>query len=244
MTTAGQSFQPIQMTREECSVFTRVSMGESRPMSTSRLVQLPPPWIILLRGKLSFTRAKVNEEEEGDNSKVTVDDDIEQLRVGDSDNLELKDVVADLYRENRFASEADFDGESLMEKLMSKWDEDEENESDEFEVGGIKETLAMLNDDEYHRSISEEDFSEVTSSSEEEETESDESSDSVVGNETTEDDKSTTDSDNHEVDDSIEKGDSDEKSSESDSANESLTWSEPTSDDSVDSNDTEDDYSD
>jgi len=190
------------------------------------------------------TRAKVNEEEEGDNSKVTVDDDIEQLRVGDSDNLELKDVVADLYRENRFASEADFDGESLMEKLMSKWDEDEENESDEFEVGGIKETLAMLNDDEYHRSISEEDFSEVTSSSEEEETESDESSDSVVGNETTEDDKSTTDSDNHEVDDSIEKGDSDEKSSESDSANESLTWSEPTSDDSVDSNDTEDDYSD
>jgi len=192
------------------------------------------------------TRAKVNEEEESVISKVIDDGHIEQLRgTVDSDDLEIKDVVADLYRENRFESEADFDGESLMEKLMTKWDEDEQNESDDFVVGGIKETLEMLNDDDYHRSISEVEFSEVTSSSEDEESESEGGYDSVVGNETTEDDdeSTTSHSDHNEFDDSIEKDDSDEGSSEIDSANESFTWSEPNSDDSVDSNETEDDYS-
>jgi len=193
------------------------------------------------------TRAKVNEEEEDSvDGKVIVDNDLEQLRGAvDSDDLEVKDVVADLYRENRFESEGDFDGESLIEKLMTKWDEDEENESDEFVVGGIKETLELLNDDDYHRSISEVEYSEVTSSSEDDESESDRSYDSVVGNDTTEDDDESTTSysDHNEIDDSIEKGDSDEGSSEIDSANESFTWSESNSDESVDNNETEDDYS-
>merc|ERR1712106_1169024 len=98
---------------------------------------------------------------------VSVDDeevdDVEKLREeGDvASDFEDKDVMANLYREGRFEEEGEFDGESLMEKLMSKWDEEEDIESDEIVLSGFKDTLELLNDEDYHRSVSEVDFAEA-----------------------------------------------------------------------------------
>merc|ERR1719369_116155 len=61
-------------------------------------------------------------------------DDLELLRIEDEDSSEYvdRDVMVDIYSQGRLESLSEFDGESLMDKLMSKWDEDEEAESDEM----------------------------------------------------------------------------------------------------------------
>lgn len=75
-------------------------------------------------------------------------DDLELLRIEDEDASEYadRDVMADLYCERRLESESfsEFDGESLMEKLMNKWDEDEEAESDEM----LDKALIRFSDEE------------------------------------------------------------------------------------------------
>jgi len=205
------------------------------------------------------TRAKLREEEEGGLSEMLVfvddeeGDDMEQLREeGDvASDLTDKDVMANLYREGRFEEEGEFDGESLMEKLMSKWDEEEDIESDEIVLSGFKDTLELLNDEDYHRSVSEVDFAEATNSSEENESfeESEECEiDSDDDEDVHESDGSLNDSDQHEVDESKEGGsdESEENSSESDgcgtdSCNESHSWSDQASDDHFEESD---DYSD
>jgi len=63
-------------------------------------------------------------------------DDIENLRIGDSDDNGMIDDELYLKR-LEFESVSEFDGESQIEKLLSKWDEEEsetedEEESDEF----------------------------------------------------------------------------------------------------------------
>ena len=205
------------------------------------------------------TRAKLREEEEGGLSEmlVSVDDeegdDVEKLREeGDvASDFEDKDVMANLYREGRFEEEGEFDGESLMEKLMSKWDEEEDIESDEIVLSGFKDTLELLNDEDYHRSVSEVDFAEATNSSEENESfeESEECGiESDDDEDVNESNVSLNDSDQHEVDESKEGGsdESEENSSESDgcgtdSCNESHSWSDQASDDHFEESD---DYSD
>jgi len=59
-------------------------------------------------------------------------DDLELLRIEDEDSSEYvdRDVMVDIYSQGRLESLSEFDGE--LEKLMSKWDEDEEAESDEM----------------------------------------------------------------------------------------------------------------
>jgi len=205
------------------------------------------------------TRAKLREEEEGGLSEMLVfvddeeGDDMEQLREeGDvASDLTDKDVMANLYREGRFEEEGEFDGESLMEKLMSKWDEEEDIESDEIVLSGFKDTLELLNDEDYHRSVSEVDFAEATNSSEENESfeESEECGiESDDDEDVNESNVSLNDSDQHEVDESKEGGsdESEESSSESDgcgtdSCNESHSWSDQASDDNFEESD---DYSD
>jgi len=205
------------------------------------------------------TRAKLREEEEGGLSEmlVSVDDeegdDVEKLREeGDvASDFEDKDVMANLYREGRFEEEGEFDGESLMEKLMSKWDEEEDIDSDEIVLSGFKDTLELLNDEDYHRSVSEVDFAEATNSSEENESfeESEECGiESDDDEDVNESNVSLNDSDQHEVDKSKEGGsdESEESSSESDgcgtdSCNESHSWSDQASDDNFEESD---DYSD
>jgi len=183
------------------------------------------------------TRAKLREEGE---TVVPVDvyeglDDIEQLRSeGDeASDYADKDVMADLYSQGRFEEDGEFDGESLMEKLMSKWDEEEEIDSDEVVLSEFKDTLNLL-DDGYHRSISEVDFSDVTSTSEDSEC------DDVNENDT--EDETTNESDDSDQHDSEESDESDEDCSESDgvvteSGNESNGYSDQASDDY--SNDTD-----
>jgi len=205
------------------------------------------------------TRAKLREEEEGGLSEMLVfvddeeGDDMEQLREeGDvASDFEDKDVMANLYREGRFEEEGEFDGESLMEKLMSKWDEEEDIDSDEIVLSGFKDTLELLNDEDYHRSVSEVDFAEATNSSEENESfeESEECGiESDDDEDVNESNVSLNDSDQHEVDESKEGGsdESEESSSESDgcgtdSCNESHSWSDQASDDNFEESD---DYSD
>jgi len=195
------------------------------------------------------TRAKLREEGE---AVVPVDvyeglDDIEQLRSeGDeASDYADKDVMADLYSQGRFEEDGEFDGESLMEKLMSKWDEEEEIDSDEIVLSEFKDTLNLL-DDGYHRSISEVDYSDITSTSEESEgddlNENDTEDETTNGSEDGHDD-----SDQHETEESDESegNESDEDCSESDgivteSGNESNGFSDQASDDY--SNDS-DDYS-
>jgi len=201
------------------------------------------------------TRAKLREEEEGGLSEMLVfvddeeGDDMEQLREeGDvASDFEDKDVMANLYREGRFEEEGEFDGESLMEKLMSKWDEEEDIDSDEIVLSGFKDTLELLNDEDYHRSVSEVDFAEATNSSEENESleESEECEiDSDDDEDVHESDGSLNDSDQHEVDESKEGGsdESEENSSESDgcgtdSCNESHSWSDQASDEHFEESD-------
>jgi len=180
------------------------------------------------------TRAKLREEGE---TVVPVDvyeglDDIEQLRSeGDeASDYADKDVMADLYSQGRFEEDGEFDGESLMEKLMSKWDEEEEIDSDEVVLSEFKDTLNLLD----HRSISEVDFSDVTSTSEDSEC------DDVNENDT--EDETTNESDDSDQHDSEESDESDEDCSESDgvvteSGNESNGYSDQASDDY--SNDTD-----
>jgi len=104
------------------------------------------------------TRSKLREEGEDDEKTYLVDnapdnlgvndemsetadlyeglDDLELLRIEDEDASEYsdRDEIADLFskRRSELDSFSEFDGESLMEKLMNKWDEDEEAESDEM----------------------------------------------------------------------------------------------------------------
>jgi len=195
------------------------------------------------------TRAKLREEDE---AVVPVDvyeglDDFEQLRSeGDeASDYADKDVMADLYSQGRFEEDGEFDGESLMEKLMSKWDEEEEIDSDEIVLSEFKDTLNLL-DDGYHRSISEVDYSDITSTSEESEgddvNENDTEDETTNGSEDGQDD-----SDQHDTEESDESegNESDEDCSESDgiiteSGNESNGFSDQASDDY--SNDS-DDYS-
>merc|ERR1712096_564106 len=126
----------------------------------------------------------------------------------------------------------------MGEKLMSKWDEEEDIESDEIVLSGFKDTLELLNDEDYHRSVSEVDFAEATNSSEENESfeESEECGiESDDDEDVNESNVSLNDSDQNEVDESKEGG-SEESSSESDgcgtdSCNESHSWSDQASDD-------------
>eukprot|EP00092_Neocalanus_flemingeri_P021566 GFUD01023391.1.p1 GENE.GFUD01023391.1~~GFUD01023391.1.p1 ORF type:complete len:311 (+),score=101.03 GFUD01023391.1:57-989(+) len=210
------------------------------------------------------TRAKLREEEDGGSSETVLDvvadgeDDIEQFRgeSSESDSISIfaeNEVMADLCREGRYDEEDEFDGESLMEKLMNKWDEEEENESDEIVLSGIQETLDLLNDEEYHRSISEVDFSEVSSSSDGSESvgESEEISDeSDEAEDAQESEGSLNDSDQQGLDETNEgRGESEEACSESEGAcsesdgcgteshNESQGWSDQSSGDNFDESD-------
>lgn len=196
------------------------------------------------------TRAKLREEDE---AVAPVDvyeglDDIEQLRSeGDAaSDYADKDVMADLYSQGRFeeeGEEGEFDGESLMEKLMSKWDEEEEIDSDDVVLSEFKDTLDLL-DDGYHRSISEVDFSDITSTSEG--SESEDLSENDTEDETTnesEEGQDDTDQNEESNENDSEGTDSDEDCSESDglateSGNESNGVSDQASDD--DFNDSDD----
>merc|ERR1740137_418284 len=127
------------------------------------------------------TRAKLREEDEVVNDGISVVDtpigcdmyggldEMETLRIEGDEASEYsdKDVMADLYSQGRLESVSEFDGESLMEKLMNKWDEEEEAESEEVELGAINDALNFINGGYYHQSVSEVDYSEITSTSEE-----------------------------------------------------------------------------
>jgi len=204
------------------------------------------------------TRSKLREEEFGEyvmetsssdsNEEVDIDhineegDAIEQLRsLSIESELNEKDVATDLYGMGRYNEGSEFDGVTLMEKLLNKWDEEEKDGDEKFE-----NNIDQFNDEveEYLKSVSEVDYSEVASSCfESDSDECDHESDEIrehESDEARESGPSVTDSDQHEADESTDRDTTDENGSQevssesdcsTDSNDESLDWSEENSGD-------------
>lgn len=183
---------------------------------------------------MEISSSESNEEEDIENINEEGEA-IEQLRsLSIESEFAEKDVAADLFGMGRYDEGSEFDGVTLMEKLLNKWDEEEKEGDETFE-----NNVDQFNDEveENLRSVSEVDYSEVASSC----FESD--SDECVheSDEVRESGPSVTDSDQHETDESTERDTTDESesqevSSESEgcstgSLEESLDWSEEISGD-------------
>jgi len=206
------------------------------------------------------TRAKLREEDEVVNDVISVVDtpigcdmyggldEMETLRIEGDEASEYsdRDVMADLYSQGRLESVSEFDGESLMEKLMNKWDEEEEAESEEVELGALTDALNFINGGYYHQSVSEVDYSDITSTSED----NDDGGNDTDDGTTTGSDDSQIDSDQlHNIEESNENESEREESDNYDggeseaSDSESVHESSGESDhDSEDSNDSENDF--
>jgi len=149
----------------------------------------------VLTGSGYKTRAKLREEENeiendqvygpsgyGEDYEGTTDhydlydglDDIEKLRIEDSDDNGMIDD--DLYLKRlEFESVSEFDGESQIEKLLSKWDEEESETEDE------EESEEHLYNNEVTSSNEDSENEDCTESTETDENESDNSHHSSSG---------------------------------------------------------------
>merc|ERR1719347_2563546 len=130
------------------------------------------------------TRAKLREEEEdgevSNGYETNINhfhlydglDDIETLRIEENDSSKVGEGMINLLSQEMLESGSEFDGELLMEKLLSKWDEEENEYSEETSssddhdqlVGSELSSSSEESEEDFNKSCSnsnEEDSSEL-----------------------------------------------------------------------------------